>query len=155
MLRGDSEHVGQNVTVIYDSLGGFIKREGLAIPNRHACMQLDRIVRLNGSRIGFVELDRGAGESLVRGPARTFDFRLLIRIKMRSEVRLLRAVNHLDDRRSCLPLLKGPSNDDGDILPVVTNDTSFERRPSFIQTRRKPSRWRASENLPHVPPALD
>ncbi len=121
--------------MIYDALGRFIKREGLAIPHGDAGMQLYRIVRFDRSTIGFIELDGRAGESLVRVPAGTLHLRFLTRIEMRSDVRLLLAVGHLDGGRGRSCLFKGLRNDNSDVLTVVTNDIIFEGRPSFVQIR--------------------
>ena len=130
---GDAKHLRQHLMVVYNALGGFIKRERLAIPNRHACMQLDRIVGFNGSPVGFIERDSGAGESLVRGAAGAIDARLPIRIEMRSDVWLLLAVGDFDSGRSCVRLLEGLGNYDGDILAVVANDIIFEIRAGLTQ----------------------
>src|SRR6266478_2487199 len=155
IFRGHPEHLRQHVTVINDCLGRFIKCERLAIPNRNACMQLDGIMGFNGSPIGFIELDRGAGESPLCVSAGTIDPRLFVRIKTRSDVRLLLAVAHLDGGRSGLCLLKGLSNDNSDVLTVVTNDIVFEGRPSFVQVRRNSRGWSASEQPSDVPPMVD
>ena len=60
------EHLRQYALEIDDALRGFVERQLRAFPDRSRSMRFERILRLGGSDIGLIELDRARWQTRSR-----------------------------------------------------------------------------------------
>ncbi len=122
---GYAEHLGHDVLVVDDALGGLVEGESLAVPDGDGGVHLHGIVGFRRGDVDLIDLDRSGGEGGFDIAALAFGVERQLWglgvVEVHRDVGLVSLIPDLDLVGSSVGLFERLGDDDGHVLAIVTD----------------------------------